>query len=85
MDHTIEDLRHAGFTERQAEAVIDAIRDAQKCGLTDAVIEWRDARAAFLQCAGDVAHTEDDYIPQEICKRFTDAEEKLFEVAATIE
>ena len=49
--------------------------------LTAAVIEWRDARAAFLQYAGDVAHTDDDYIPQDVCRRFTDAEAKLFEVA----
>jgi hypothetical protein len=49
--------------------------------LFDALVEWRDARAAFLQCAGDVLHTEDDYIPQDVCRRFTDAEEKLAEVA----
>jgi hypothetical protein len=83
MDHTIEDLRHAGFTERQAEAVIDAIRDAQKCGLTDALLEWRDARAAFLRCV-DTAPHEDQGIPADLSRRFVDAEEKLFEVANEI-
>jgi len=49
-----------------------------------AAIEWRDARAAFLQCAEDVAHTEDDFIPQDISRRYNDAEAKLFEIAKRI-
>jgi hypothetical protein len=52
--------------------------------LLDAVLEWRDARAAFLACI-DTAPHEDQGIPTGIALRFVKAEEKLFEVAATIE
>jgi hypothetical protein len=52
--------------------------------LTEAVLEWRDARAAFLACI-DTAPHEDQGIPTGIALRFVKAEEKLFEVAATIE
>jgi hypothetical protein len=49
----------------------------------DAVIEWRDARAAFLRCV-DTAPNEDQAIPQDVGRRFADAEQKLFEVAKEI-
>jgi len=48
--------------------------------LVDAVIEWRNARAAFLRCI-DTAPHEDQTIPTLISARFADAEEKLYEVA----
>jgi hypothetical protein len=48
--------------------------------LLDAVIEWRDARAAFLRCV-DTAPNEDQAIPPDVGRRFADAEEKLYEVA----
>jgi hypothetical protein len=48
--------------------------------LTDALLEWRDARAAFLRCIDTVPH-EDQGIPPDVGRRFTDAEEKLAEVA----
>ncbi len=45
-----------------------------------ALLEWRDARAAFLACV-DTAPHEDQSIATEIAFRFADAEEKLFEAA----
>jgi hypothetical protein len=52
--------------------------------LLAAVIEWRDARAAFLDASAHVAHTDDDYIPQDVSRRYNDADAKLFEVAKRI-
>jgi hypothetical protein len=51
--------------------------------LVDAVLEWRDARAAFIACV-DTAPHEDQGIPTGIALRFVKAEEKLFEVANEI-
>jgi hypothetical protein len=48
--------------------------------LHHALLEWRDARAAFLACV-DTAPHEDESVPQDIGLRFVNAEEKLFEVA----
>jgi hypothetical protein len=48
-----------------------------------ALLEWRDARAAFLRCVDTVPH-EDQGIPADLSRRFVDAEEKLFEVANEI-
>ncbi len=45
-----------------------------------ALIKWRDARAAILDCI-DTAPHEDQGIPSDIARRFTDAEAKLFEEA----
>jgi hypothetical protein len=47
------------------------------------LLEWRDARAAFLACI-DTAPHEDQTIPANIGRRFADAEEKLFEVAKAL-
>ncbi len=48
-----------------------------------ALLEWRDARAAFLACVDTVPH-EDQGIPADLSRRFVDAEEKLYEVAKEI-
>jgi hypothetical protein len=48
--------------------------------LVDAVIEWRDARAAFLRCV-DTAPHEDQAISTDVALRFVKAEDALFEVA----
>lgn len=48
-----------------------------------ALLEWRDARAAFLRCV-DTAPHEDQAIADDVSRRFADAEAKLFEVAATL-
>jgi hypothetical protein len=48
--------------------------------LINAVLEWRDARAAFLACV-DTAPHEDQGIPADLSRRFVDAEAKLAEVA----
>ncbi len=48
--------------------------------LHHALLEWRDARAAFLRCV-DTAPHEDQALPSDVGRRFADAEAKLFEVA----
>jgi hypothetical protein len=79
---TAEDkLREA---PRPARRLVRRIRAETKMNqLFDAVLEWRDARAAFLHCI-DTAPHEDESVPQDIGLRFVNAEEKLFEVANEI-
>ena len=48
-----------------------------------ALLEWRDARAAFLRCV-DTAPHEDQAIADNVSRRFADAEDALFEVAKAI-
>jgi hypothetical protein len=55
-------------------------RKAALAAVASVLLEWRDARAAFLACI-DTAPHEDQTIPANIGRRFADAEEKLFEVA----
>jgi hypothetical protein len=62
------------------------ILEKRKAGLAavaSVLLEWRDARAAFLACVDTVPH-EDQGIPADLSRRFVDAEEKLFEVANEI-
>jgi hypothetical protein len=59
-------------------------RKAALAAVASVLLEWRDARAAFLHCV-DTAPHEDQGIPADLSRRFADAEEKLFEVAKEIE
>jgi hypothetical protein len=58
-------------------------RKAALAAVASVLLEWRDARAAFLACI-DTAPHEDQTIPANIGRRFADAEEKLFEVAKAL-
>ena len=53
--------------------------------LEAAVIEWHNARKAFLQYVDDLdSEDEGRFVPSDVSRHFTDAEEQLYTLAGRL-